>query len=316
MPNFHKLDETVRGMLCCPLCKSSLTAAEHQFTCVTCGTIFPKRKGVFDFRISHPEYCRPGGMEKWTEIQNKFEEGEKRKKHKRRKKVLKFLDAIASAKKMYAEEFDIRGSVLDVGGFQGRSRGYFSSSDVPLYVSVDPFLESFEGIDSQPELLQAYPCLAEPCNFLACYAEALPFGSKTFDWVNMLSVHDHFNDSYQAMIEAYRVLKDNGHLLIGLAVTGGQSTMEADRKEQPVYVSPIVKKVLRLLKNLGMIKAAKYELKLYSAKPLDDGHICRWGYDDLLDLCRKTNFTVTKEHWLEPPYGACVYIVGNKQPLN
>ncbi|KPK45283.1 MAG: hypothetical protein AMJ65_00375 [Phycisphaerae bacterium SG8_4] len=316
MPKYHKIDRAVKGMLCCPLCKSSMTAAEDQFACAACGTVFPKRKGVFDFRISHPEYCRPNGMAKWSQIQNEFEEGEKRKKRKRRKKILTFLDAIDSARKMYAEEFDIRGSVLDVGGFQGRSRGYFSSSDVPLYVSVDPFLESFEGIDSQPELLQAYPCLAQPCNFLACYAEALPFRSKTFDWVNMLSVHDHFCDPYQAMIEAYRVLKDNGHVLIGLAVTGGESNMEAGRKEQPVYVSPIVQKVLRLLKNLGMIKAAKYELKVYSAKPLDDGHMCRWQYEDLLDLCKRTNFAVTKEHWLKPPYGACVYIVGEKQPLD
>ncbi|UCF14590.1 MAG: methyltransferase domain-containing protein [Phycisphaerales bacterium] len=313
---FAKLDKVVRDMLFCPLCKSSLAAAEDRFTCATCGTVFPKRKGVFDFRIDHPDYCTPSGMTKWDEIQKKFEEGEKLKKRKRRKKVLRSLDAIDSAKKMYTEEFDIRGSVLDVGGFQGRSRGYLSSSAVSLYVSADPFLESFEGIDSQPELLQAYPCLAEPCNFLACYAEALPFNSKTFDWVNMLSVHDHFRDPYQAMIEAYRVLKDDGHVLIGLAVTGGKSTMEADRKEQAVYVSPVVKKVLRLLKNLGMIKAAKYELKLYSAKPLDDGHMCRWQYEDLLDLCRRTNFAVTKERWLEPPYGACVYIVGDKQPLD
>ena len=56
MPTFHKLDEAVEGMLCCPLCKSSLRAAEDQFACVTCGTAFPKRKGIFDFRISHPEY--------------------------------------------------------------------------------------------------------------------------------------------------------------------------------------------------------------------------------------------------------------------
>ena len=139
--------------------------------------------------------------------------------------------------------------------------------------------------------------------------------SKSFDWVNMLSVHDHFYDPYQAMIETYRVLKDNGHLLIGLAVSGGQSTMEATRKEHPVYVSPVVKKILRLLKNLGMIKAAKYELKVYSAKPLDDGHVCRWRYEDLLDLCKRTNFAVTKERWLDPPYGACIYVVGEKQPL-
>lgn len=314
MPIFHKLDKAVQDMLCCPLCKSSLTAAKHQFACVTCGTIFPQRKGVFDFRIRHPEYCRPSGTEKWSEIQDKYEEGEKRKKH---KKVLsKYLEAIDSIKEIYTEEFSLTGSVLDVGGYQGRIRDYLPSGDVPLYVSVDTFLEAFEDIDSQPELLQAYPCLSEPCNFLACYAEALPFKSKTFDWVHMQSVHDHLSDPYQAMIEAYRVLKDDGNLLIGLAVTGGRSTLEAGRKEKPTYVSPVVRKILRLLKNLGMIKAAKYELKVYSAKPLDDGHMCRWQYEDILDLCKSTNFTITKEHWQKPPYGACIYIASKKRPLD
>ena len=185
-----------------------------------------------------------------------------------------------------------------------------------MYVSVDAFLESFEDIDSQPELLQAYPCLAAPCNFLACYAEDLPFKSKTFDWVHMQSVLDHIGDCYRALIEAHRVLKDDGKLLIGLAVTGGQSTLEQDRKERPTYVSPVVRKVLRLLKNLGMIKAAKYELKVYSVKPLDDGHMCRWRYEDLLDLCRNTNFTITKGHWQKPPYTACVYVECRKEPVN
>ena len=317
-----RLGRTVRRILCCPLCKEDLATTGSRFGCISCGMVYPRRvlgKGnnrehVFDFCIRAPAHCESVGMEKWSSIQREFERRSARARRKDR--LDKYLEEIDSVKEIYTEEFSISGSVLDVGGYQGRLRHFLSSDEVPMYVSVDPYVQAFEDVASQTNLVKAFPCLTQPCNFLACDAENLPFKSETFDWVHMRSVHDHIYDPYLTMIEAYRVLKDSGHLLIGLAVTGGRSTMEANRKEQPVYVSPIVQKVLRLLKNLGMIKAAKYELKLYSAKPLNDGHMCRWRYEDVLDLCKRTNFAVTKEHWQKPPYGACIYVAAEKQPLD
>lgn len=317
-----KLDKTVRGILCCPLCKGNLEGTDSQFGCISCGIVYSQkavgksnnRENVFDFCIRQPTYCKSVGMTKWSDIQKEFERGNACGK--RKDQLEKYLEEIDSVREIYTEQFSIRGSVLDVGGHQGRLRHFLSSNDVPLYISVDPYVRAFEGIASQPNLLKAYPCLKQPCNFLACYAENLPFRSKTFDWVHMRSLLDHVYDPYQAMVEAYRVLKDNGMILIGLAVTGGRSTLEVDRKEKPIYVSPLVPKILRFLKSLRMIRAAKYELKVFSAKPLDDGHMCRWQFENLLDLLKTTNFAITKEHWQKFPYTACVYIAGRKQSLD
>jgi SAM-dependent methyltransferase len=228
----------------------------------------------------------------------------------------KYLEEISSVKEIYEEQFSIKGSVLDVGGHQGRLRHFLSSTDVPMYVSVDPYVQAFENIVSHPNLVKAYPCLMQSCNFLACYAENLPFRSKTFDWVHMRSILDHVCDPYRVMIEAYRVLKDDGMVLIGLAVSGGQSTLKVDLSEKPAYVSPFVPKVLRFLKSLGMIRAAKYELKVLSDKSLGDDHMCRWEYGNLVDLLKRTNFAITKEHWQKPPYTACIYIAARKQSLD
>ncbi len=316
-----KIDIAVRNILCCPLCKGQLDETESQFACITCGITYPRitvgktsrSDSVFDFRIHWPKFCKPLNMERWSEIQNDYEKSDIRRK--RKDKLEKFIEEIDSLKEVYTEEFNITKSVLDVGGHQGKLRHFLSDSDVPLYVSVDPLAESFADIDPHSNLIKAYLGLLEPCNFLSCHAEHLPFQSNTFDWVHMRSVLDHFYDPYRAIVEAYRVLKDGGMILIGLAVTGGKSTLKNDRPEKPTYISPVVPKVLRFLKSIGMIKAVKYELKVFSAKPLDDGHMCRWQFEDLQGLLKRMNFEIAKVHWQKKPYEDCVYIAARKKTL-
>jgi SAM-dependent methyltransferase len=319
---FAKLDKAIKDILCCPLCKSPLTVGQYQFACIACGMVYPQKtlgksndhEYVFDFRVHPLNHSTPISLAKWSEIQQEFIKGDARRK---RKDDLKhYLEEIDSVKEIYTEQFKMKGSILDVGGHQGRLRHFLSSNDVTLYVSVDPYLHTFEGIKYQPNLLKAYPCLSQPCNFIACHGENLPIKSKTFDWVHMRSILDHVYDPHRVMIEAYRVLKDDGMVLIGLAVSGGRSTLKAERREKPTYVSPFVPKILRFLKSLGMIRAAKYELKLFSSKPLDDGHMCRWEYENLVDLLKNTNFAIVKEHWQKPPYDACVYIAAKKQSMS
>jgi SAM-dependent methyltransferase len=318
---FVKLEPAVRRILRCPLCKGRLDDTESQFARLFCGVVYPqitvgknrKPEAVFDFRIKWPVYCKSADMKKWSEIQEDYEESDVRRK--RRDELKKYLDEIDTVKEIYTKEFSINGFVLDVGGHQGKLRHFLHNSDVPLYVSVDPYAESFADIDSCINLFKTYPSLTQPCNFLACHAENLPFESKIFDWVHMRSVLDHVYDPYRAMVEAYRVLKDGSMILIGLAVTGGQSSLEASQRVCEVYVSPIVRKALRMFKDLGMIKAAKYELKLHSVKPLDDRHVYRWEYEKLLDLLKLAKFSIAKVHWQKPPYTGCVYIAGKKESL-
>ena len=65
--------------------------------------------------------------------------------------------------------------------------------------------------------------LEPPLNFIAATAEFQPFVEGSFDWVHMRSMLDHVQVSDLALLEAKRVLKPTGHVLIGLYVDGVKS---------------------------------------------------------------------------------------------
>jgi hypothetical protein len=72
-----KLDDVVRSILCCPICKGSLEGTDSQFSCISCSMVYPiqtagKGSGqehVCDFRIRPPVYCTSVVAAKWLEIQ-------------------------------------------------------------------------------------------------------------------------------------------------------------------------------------------------------------------------------------------------------
>jgi len=100
------------------------------------------------------------------------------------------------------------------------------------FVSVDPFIDYLKGIP--PEKRAAYPCLDQHLNFIAACAEFLPLQYSSFDWVHMRSMLDHVQSPDLALIEAHRVLKPDGRLVVGLYVDGGKSgkrTLERQLKE-------------------------------------------------------------------------------------
>jgi SAM-dependent methyltransferase len=260
---------------------------------------------IYDFMIHHPSYCQSEVEKQWLETQEEFENtldpesGET--------SLGKYLEEIDSVKEIYTEEFHIRGDVLDVGGHQGRVRHFFKDDEVPLYVSVDPYLDAFAHIGRQPNLLKAYPCLSKPCNFLASHAERLPFKSGTFDWVQMRSVVDHFSDPFLAFKEAYRVLRPAGYLMIGLAIVE-RITREHSRKERNL-VQRAVKKLKR-----GKEYSFKTDSKVFGGA--HDDHIFRFTYQELLDLLSVTGFQVKKEHWQKPPYSFSIYLTARKKKLS
>lgn len=111
------------------------------------------------------------------------------------------------------------GRVLDVGGGAGTVRHFLPRHTE--FVSIDPFLDYRHGLD--PQKLAAYPCLRGHLNFIAACAEFVPFQAATFDWVHMRSMLDHVQSPDLALMEARRVLRPNGRLVIGLYVDGGKS---------------------------------------------------------------------------------------------
>jgi len=303
---FVKLDQDVVELLCCPLCKSNLAHDADHFLCISCGLVFPSieilvgrniRERVCDFRIHRPAYCVPDEQILWGEVQREFETCHDRSAHGDALQL--YLDEIDSVREIYREEFHIGGSILDVGGHQGRLR-HFLDSDVSLYVSIDPFINVFDDVADQKSLIEAYPCLTTPCNFIAAQAEYLPFRSKVFDWIHMRSVVDHLSDPYQALIEAFRCCKTGGHILIGLAIM--EKLQSCSREEGNV---PLTSKIVSKLKRDGVAAFLDAVKRKVSRK---DDHMVRLSYNQLLDLLDKSGWQLVKEHWQKPPYSYCIYV--------
>jgi ubiquinone/menaquinone biosynthesis C-methylase UbiE len=313
-----KLDECIIDILRCPLCKSSIELLENAFICKTCSTLYPKRaiklknsnEYVFDFRVVRPSYCVPAGLKKWNDMQDIYEDIHNDVSSCDHLNL--YLKEIEGVRDIYTKEFEISGKVLDVGGHQGRLR-HFLKDTVSTYISIDPYPDVFKNIDSLENLLKAYPCILEACNFLVGSAENLPFAEKSFDWVHMRSVLDHFSDPFIAIKEAYRVLKNGGRILIGQRVESqnGKCQSNFGWPFKGVFRRTITKTQREGFR--GLKKAAMSRIKTLGKEP--DDHVWCWKTEDVLDLMDKSGFVVEKKYWqnvnLSEP--VCIYLSAIKK---
>ena len=262
---------------------------------------------MFDFRIHRPEYCEPEGQRAWIDVQTAYEG--RHKKTVERDSLQRALDNIESLREVYSDQYHLEGKVLDVGGHRGLLRHYLDN-DVSLYVSVDPYIDVFAGIEQHPMLLRAYPSLSKPCNFVAASAEYLPFKAGSFDWVHMRNVVDHFADPYMAFLEAYRCSRAGGRLLVGLEI------MEKANNPSKTSLHARVSRRLKKTGPLGLIRAVSKRLRALvshgQAPNRTDGHMFRLTYSELMDLFTKTGWQVVKQYWRRPPSDHIIYACGRK----
>jgi SAM-dependent methyltransferase len=299
-----KLDRSIYAMLRCPICKAVLMLKNNQFICNDCNSHYisqaTKNGTVIDFRIKYADSLIPESTKKWLDIQQKYVEYDRQ--FAERDNIEEYKTEIDSVKEIYAEEFVLKGAILDVGGHQGRLRHFLSQENISIYISVDPYLEVFDTVD-KPNLIAAYPCLKEQVNFISCFAENLPFSSNLFDYVHMRSVLDHFTNPYLAIKEAYRVLKPNGKILIGL-------TIPEKLKNIPLTTR---KHIVNRLKTgiVPTIKSIFTHLRTMIQKEKDD-HYFRFTHQELINLLKSCNFQIEKEHWVKPPYDYVLFISAKK----
>ena len=314
---FTKLDDALVQILCCPICKSRCDQQANALVCPNCQSRYEPlavsnghdHETVYDFRIHRPHYCRPVGTARWTKIQGRYEAYHQ--KNVLRDDLAFYQEQIESVRDLYTHQFHISGHVLDVGGHQGRLRHFLNERDVPLYVSTDPFPNAFDGLCDQPNLLAAYPCLTQPCNFVAAHAESLPFVHGVFDWVHMRSVLDHFEDPFVALKEAHRVLRPGGRCLIGLTVERTQD----ETNHNPVVSSATATRPHRSPTAPALLRAVARRLR----RPVQvhsrhqDEHMTIWRYKDVINVLQQCRFTVLKEYWQRP---TVIYVMAAKEPCS
>jgi ubiquinone/menaquinone biosynthesis C-methylase UbiE len=114
-------------------------------------------------------------------------------------------------------EIPLTGDVLDVGGGFGLVAIHAGLHPSKL-TCVDPMVCLWDRIPASP-YKEHYANLATVAR-IPGYAEHLPFRNGTFDTVHMRSCLDHFANPHRALLEARRVLKPGGKLVVGLALEG------------------------------------------------------------------------------------------------
>jgi SAM-dependent methyltransferase len=279
-----RLDPWFSDVLRDPLSKDRLLIADGAVMS-SWGRRYPAAHGILDLRLYGSE--NGVALREWSEGQIAYEAfSEQLVTAGTAERYLREIDGV---RQVY-EEIPILGSCLDVGGFDGRVR-HFMPPDA-RYACVEPYIFAIRNIARQPVLTSAYPELKEPCNFVGGHAEHLPIAGEVFDTVHMRSVIDHFINPLLALMEAARVLRPGGQLIVGISVEGG-STGIPSAKER-------LREIARsILVGIGMER-------------FRDHHIWHPTFPALKDLIIRAGFSLGKVHWQASEGGRVVYVQAHK----
>jgi SAM-dependent methyltransferase len=266
--SFVKVDKWLRDILVDPLDKTPLIT-ELSSLISQYGRRYQIINGIFDLRLLTQHVGTIGEL--WKEGQDAYEdwcrtliENDNRQN---------YVAEREGVRDVY-EAIPVVGRCIDIGGHQGRLRAYIATEQE--YVSVDPYIQVFDHLNSQTNLLEAYPCLKKPVNFVCAFAEHLPFTGGAFDTAHMRSCIDHFVNPELAVLEAHRVLKPGGQLIIGLSVEGGRIGR--------LRPSDVVKEMAR--RTLSLVTDA-----------FQDHHVWHPTYIELCRLIEGCGFKIEKTYW-------------------
>lgn len=281
-----KLDNWVREIIVDPLSKEPLTTNEEKtFLFSPYGRKYPIKDELLDLRLLNNETTADQKI--WKEGQREYERWSASIASKDKKQD--YFAEIEGVREVY-DDIHVEGCCLDVGGHQGRLRQFLSPGQD--YITCDPFLHGFDDLDKQPNLLKAYPFMLEPVNFVCCDAEFLPFRSAFFQTVHMRSVIDHFLSPELALNEAYRVLRTDGALIVGLFVHGGKRG------------KPDIKSIAKELVRETLIAAG--------IKRFKDYHVWHPTYKELTGLISDCGFKIEKVHWQKGYNDTVCYVRARK----
>ena len=194
------------------------------------------------------------------------------------------------ADKPVYDHIKMSGRVLDVGGSIGSIRDFLPKE--VQFVSVDPFVACVDHIP--PAKKAVYPCLGEHLNFIAACAEFLPFKARSFDWVHMRSMLDHVHSPDLALVEARRVLRPDGKLVIGLYVDGGKHGRRTIDRQLKEIARPI-------LTTIGF-------------KQFRDHHLFHPTFKNLQKIVLDNGFTIEDVYWQPAWRDTVCYITARARP--
>lgn len=292
--------DAMRSLIVCPLCKRALSWTDEVATCSACGQRYPHVDGVWRMLPQHPPFM-PNPDHDWHHGQQEFEEFASTVEE----QYDDFLREIDGVREIYTDVYPLSGAVLDVGGYDGRLRHFLPAGT--RYLDVDPYANAIRDLRARPNLVRAYPALAQPVAFVQGRAERLPVATESFDWVHMRSVLDHFGDAYIALAEARRVLVPGGRIIVGVHVTGGKSSLQSDHG-----LASLRDRVRKKLRDEGVAKTVRAAARRLLPGAGHDLHIWHPSYDSLKALLEAAAFRIEHEHWQKPPNDHVIYMMARK----
>jgi len=227
---------------------------------------FNQVRGVIDARVF---LKNTHGYSDWAEGQQFYEE---ELSGKDRTTAEAYWSEINYDRPIY-EHYLMKGRILDCGGGAGSVRE-FLADDVE-FVLTDPWLQA--PFASSATRKEVYSCLSCPLNFIGATAEFQPFIADSFDWVHMRSMLDHVQVVDLTLLEARRVLKPGGRILIGHYVDGGKSG-----------VIPFERRIKDVI---------KVGLEFFGVDRWKDHHIWHPTYKNLLKLISDNGFAIEDTYW-------------------
>jgi len=266
-----ELQTWVKAILAHPVTKQPTTADS-----------FESIDGVIDARVF---LKNTHGYRAWVEGQAEFEDWAEHSLD----RVVNYQAEIAYDRPVY-EHYRLRGRILDCGGAAGTVRE-FLPADVE-FISTDPWPQAPYANSAARKA--AYSCLNQPLTFIAATAEFQPFVADSFDWVHMRSMLDHTQVPDLAMLEAKRVLKKGGRVLIGLYVEGGKTGGITLKQHAKSWIKS----------GLSMVGIDRWE----------DHHVWHPTYKDLLKLIGDSGLAVEDTYW-QPHWNDSVCYVSARKTV-
>lgn len=284
------MNEFLRNRLACPISKSPLTLSDDGLLSSPCGLKYQ----AGDFRVGL-EFS-----EDWSDGQAEYESFEKQwLKTVNEPGKLSALDSETSD--VYAE-IKMSGDVLDVGGAYGFTIKQ-ANLDPNRYVSIDPINMDWDRLREYQHIDEHYS-ICESAARVRGFAEFLPFITSSFDCVHMRSCIDHFANPRLALMEAFRVLRRDGRLVVGISLEGAyKMEHEALYKRNRTGLRGVVKwmasKSTVVQHLISLVRTGKLHQH--------DHHMFHPTRDSLRELIEQNGFKIEKEVW-QKAYHNVIYL--------
>ena len=272
------LNDWAKSVLADPITKEVKKSEEFQLV-----------DGVIDARVFLPN---THGFSEWSVGQEAFESLEETA-HYSRKPVEFFKNEIRNDQPIY-QHFDLQEPILDVGGSIGLLREFLPPGT--KYLVVDPFIDVWERASRKRR--EAYRCLGEPLNFISGLAEFLPIRTNSFQTVHMRSMLDHVQIVDLCLLEARRVLRPGGLLLVGISIEG------RPYGKQGIDLRPKV-----LFKNTVKAILVRIGFERYR-----DEHVWHPTFENLKKVITDAGFEIEDIYWQPAWEGKVVYIGARIDP--